>query len=260
MMRRSSQRTVRKCSWGGPPSSMAEMVCPQGSSAHLFYHACDLTDAGKFAIARATLRRPAELADFSAEPEDSTVRAGSAGEFDAGGVSARSVIAHPRDPRLCLMVCRRRAKRAAIQLGWRTRRCRSPWTQWVAAACLSRLRADAWDGGAVAPLRGALAEDTSRRSRLVDEEVATVAHMAPRAIYYLGRSLDGKRQGIGGGEHNATGPEGAECSRRPSSCGLGLASSYHLTQSRRQASRSDLFRPDRLGGGTTEGRSGEIHF
>ena len=232
-----------------------------GSSAHLFYHACDLTDAGKFSIARATLRRPAELADFSAEPEDEYVlRAGSAGEFDAGGVSARSVIAHPRDPRLCLMVyeAQSEARRHTIGLA-HSDDAGATWTRVGGGSVFEPSEEpDAWDGGAVArPYVVLLPEDDEQEEPAGGRGGGRQSLTWPRArMYYLGRSLDGKRQGIGAAE--SVNGDWTEWRRvQPQARAPAASASPRATRrpQKPKAKRavSDLFRPDRLGGGTTEG-------
>ena len=262
MMRRSSQRMVRKCSWGGPPSSMAEMVCPHWALRHISSTTrATLTDAGKFAIARATLRRPAELADFSAEPEDEYVlRAGSAGEFDAGGVSARSVIAHPRDPRLCLMVyeAQSEARRHTIGLA-HSDDAGATWTRVGGGSVFEPSEEpDAWDGGAVArPYVVLLPEDDEQEEPAGGRGGGRQSLTWPRArMYYLGRSLDGKRQGIGAAE--SVNGDWTEWRRvQPQARAPAASASPRATRrpQKPKAKRavSDLFRPDRLGGGTTEG-------
>ena len=79
----------------------------------------------------------------------------------------------------------------------------------------------------------------------------------PRArMYYLGRSLDGKRQGIGAAE--SVNGDWTEWRRVQPQVRAPAASASPRATRRPQKPRakravSDLFRPDSLGGGTTEG-------
>ena len=155
----------------------------------LFYHACDLTDGGKFAIARATWTGSGfEYADQYA------LTAGAPGTFDAGGVSARSVVAHPSEPSRWLMAyeAQSEARRHTIGLALSVDE-GVTWTRVGDGPIFEPGPEGAWDDGAVArPCLVLLPPDESAGA------MAGAGTDGPRArLFYLGRSADGTQQGIG---------------------------------------------------------------
>jgi hypothetical protein len=210
-----------------------------------FYHACDLTSGGKFAIARATR---GDDGQFRPDAAGYVLVAGSPGAFDAGGVSARSVLRHPVDPKRWLMVYEAQSEERKHSIGLaQSEDAGATWARVNGGESIFGPSPEpgAWDDGAVArpyvvflPHQGN--EESSDASR----------QGWPRArMYYLGRSADGKRQGIGVAE--SVNGEWTKWRRV-----LPDEAPPRTTRSRpnsKQRAVSDMFKPDSLGRGTTEG-------
>ena len=157
---------------------------PTRHGQHVYYHAADSgAYGGRFVIGRARLLAPRQAAISPDEIVDEgyVLTPGAAGSYDAGGVSARCVVAHPTDPLRLLMIYEAldETRSHAICLASST----DDGATWVRAGQILRPSEDGWDSGAVSRpyLVPADPMDPSSRPRL----------------YYLGRSADGTRQGIG---------------------------------------------------------------
>ena len=118
---------------------------------------------------------------MSAEIEDEgyVLTPGGAGAYDVGGVSARCVIAHPRNPLRLLMLYEALDETRSHAI------CLAPseddGATWARIGQILRPSSDGWDSASRPYLVPADPTDPTSRARL----------------YYLGRSADGARQGIG---------------------------------------------------------------
>ena len=174
-----------------------------GSSAHLFYHA-------RTSPTRVSSPSPARRCDVQRSWPTSLLspRTSTCSAQARPASSTREASPPARSSRIRVTQgsvswsTRRRAKRAAIQLGWRTPTMQGPHgREWVAAACLSRLRsqmpgmAEQWR----ALTWRSCPRMTSRRSRLVDEEVGDSRSHGSRANVLsgplIGRQATGHRCG-----------------------------------------------------------------
>jgi len=164
----------------------------------LFYHACDLTAGGKFAIARAR-RRPGPNEAFEADA-DYVLTAGAPGSFDAGGVSARSVVAHPSAPWRWMMAYEAQSegeRRHTIGLAYSEDE-GATWTRVRGGPVLEPMATGAWDDGAVARPCIVLLDTAPKELAAAPADADVDALPWPKArLYYLGRSADGSIQGIG---------------------------------------------------------------
>jgi len=152
---------------------------------HVYYHAAADSGeyGGRFVIGRARLLSPREAAISSDEIEDEgyVLTPGGAGAYDAGGVSARCVVAHPTDPLRLLMLYEAldETRSHAICLA----SSEDDGATWARIGQILRPSSDGWDSGAVSRPYLVPADPTDPTSRA--------------RLYYLGRSADGARQGIG---------------------------------------------------------------
>ena len=138
---------------------------------------------GRFVVGRARLLSPraAAISPDEIEDEGYVLTPGGAGAYDAGGVSARCVVGHPTDPSRLLMVYEAldEARSHAICLA----SSEDDGATWARLGQILRPSADGWDSGAVSRPYLVPADPTDPTSRA--------------RLYYLGRSADGARQGIG---------------------------------------------------------------